>query len=353
MILNHKFYLLIFVVTAIACLISAIGCVSSGPRGIAVIELETMKRHRTRTGFREFIVSANDHKQCFYTLEYTDDNNLVLRQRDYQAALKRTAVFPGVKLVFYDRAHAVSDDGKRVVFLDTASSSIKMWDSTDNTGLTLMPYASGGAGALHIRAIEFISDDEILIVLNRDPDFARDEAQLLKYHIPSQILTVVKTIPRLSRHVSLSPSGRFLAYIDRGVRGNLGVIDLANGEVIESQINKPGDSPSAFSWSPDETRIVYFSGTARAIYLYDIARGERTVVRDSDSNADILCYNLLFIGDDYLLYNNNFKGSSPLEENLWIVEIASGEIVQKIKNARVWGSLTVLDDGRRIAYVYR
>jgi len=347
MTMNHKFYLLIFVATVIACLISAIGCVSSGPRGIAVIELETMKRHNTRTGFREFIISANDHRKCFYTLEYTD-NNLVLRQRDYQSALKKTTVVPGVELIYHARAHAVSDDGKRIVFLDMASSSIKMWDSTVNSGLTLMPYAS--RGALQIKKIEFISDDEILIALNRDPDFDRDEAQLLKYYIPSETLEVVKTMPRLSRHVSVSPSGRFLAYIDRGVRGNLAFIDLTKGTIVKSRINEIEDSPSHFSWSPDESRIAYFSRTAKATYVYDITKQERTVVRN---DPGLTCYDLLFVGDDRLLYRTRLSGASTIKQNLWIVEVASGEIVQRIENVRIWGFLNVVDGGRRIAYVYR
>ena len=345
MMITKKLFKVTLGMTAVASLLSLMGC-AAGPKGIAIVELDTMDKRKIRTheGWKR-IFSVKDDR--FYTLQQTD-GKLILRSRDYQGAILKVKELPLFDKLLYIKNKDISDNGNKLVSFDRRSRSIKMWELSDDSELTLVPAEVGRSG-VRIRKVKFISDDEILIVLGKDSAFNRDQDQILKYHIPSETLQVVKA---MSVHeVSLSPSKRFLAFTDRVGHNNLAVLDLEINDIIETQINKPGTTVMTFSWSPDETKIAYENSTNDTIYVYDITTQENSVVREFDE--ELLCYDLFFTDNEHLLYRLGPDDSSPRDEPLRIANIDSGEIVQTIDNIRVWGSLSVVDGGNRIIFIYQ
>jgi hypothetical protein len=129
-----------------------------------------------------------------------------------------------------------------------------------------------------------IDNGTIVFVTNRNPPSQLPDYTMYRMDPDGTNLVQVTRQPIRSETVRLSGDSSQIAY-SRGVGEGRGEIVIANADGSDQRVLTSLDDPQAPSWSPDGTRIAFFTGLGVDIYVMPVDGGGPTQLTNPPSDC--------------------------------------------------------------------
>lgn len=313
---------------------------------IALIDISTSRViYPKYTSRRQVIVSVDHENQYFLTMT-RGENEFLIRKYDQNCEELDKRSIPFFTKFYWGTDHyAMSPDGNRIVYLKDKTRNLYLYDLNEKE--EYMIYEDIASLLNYIRMIEWLSNEELLIILTKDPVVKRYDNEIVVFNLINGGKKVLAKPAYILYEFAISPNRQFLAYWERVNKHSTGciqVLDLKNGQIIAT-IGEGKKLITEPYWSLDGKRLGYVEGNCIMIFSRDTNSSNCVTMLEDN----VIAYDLMFHEDILVYYGGkqNKRTKDYKTQPLMIIDIQTGNIIKQI-DLQVNGSMFFLEPGKKV-----
>lgn len=310
--------------------------------GIKLLNLNTDETvfFSGKSGYFDEIVPMPINSKFIYTI-YREEDHLKLDKRDLSGALVKGHHIPLFSEYYGFNKYALSLDETKFVYYKNNTNNIYLYDLLTKSEFLLCK--SIVSSEVTIVGIFWISNNELIIILDADEDIGRKVGEILKVDVSSK-----KIVARLEfedpMNFSFSPSSMLLAVAPM-IRGTgIKIIDLKKMVIISEVPNSNKSSwENLPAWNHNGTKLAYVDGN-NVLSIFNSQDKKSTSIRQVPKND--VCYYVAYPNDNTCVLEHGQPGG---KSKIYFIDLNTNKTIRTISD--VWGAVVFADNGNVIAYV--
>lgn len=274
--------------------------------------------------YRETILSVNKEPLRVWTLQRKTDG-YELRTRTFDGDVLSSLNIPFFRSDYMnDVGHALGPRGDRIAFYDRPSQGIALLDiASDKVDILVKQVASS---SVPIKRILWISEEDILVLLDSDRKASRETSLLLHINVPQKTKASVYESDVFARDIIFSQTASAVAcwgLLRKTSKDEVCSLVLLDSRSFRTLAEiREGEIIRAAAWSPDGQLLAYAVGK-RGVSVYSRKTEESTPI--FEEQGDRTCYNVGFTGPSQLtcVFSNQKKTASRMLS----LDVSSGRVL--------------------------
>jgi hypothetical protein len=297
--------------------------------------------------FREIIVGSSPEVCEFSTFQQIT-NDFLMRKRDCEGGI----ISEISNLVFHDiyssrTNYLTSQNGSLIAFYQ--SGAIFLYD-IDKREKDILLAGIDEEVHLPVHYIEFLSQDEILVVAKLKNLSHSDFYTILRIDTKSREKTVIFTQvrPGLSQYgtYATTKNNEIFTFFQgsdySSIYGDIVFLNLETRNIVDVIINESKKLIGNFAWSPNQKLFSYVKDDN--IIMVNMSDKSQNIIKILDEYQT--CFDLEFLSNEALVYSVSRSGKNYSVIKL---DINSGE-EDFLFSSNITGSLRLIDNRKKILY---